>query len=1064
MWHKERGLVCKILIMVFSQVDASPDLPGLEKATLSKWNSENLFEKSLEMRKDGELWTFYEGPPTANGVPGIHHIWARVFKDVYPRYWSMRGKYIPRIGGWDCHGLPVEIEVEKELGFTDKSDIEKYGIEKFNKKCSESVQRYVGEWEQLTERIGMWVDIKNAYWTMSNTFIESIWWIFARIWEKGLIYEGSKVVPYCGRCGTALSSHEVAQGYKDITDNSVFVRFEVEGKPYDLLAWTTTPWTLVSNVALALNPEIEYVEASLKSGGRNVVFAKECAGVILGEEPDLLGEIVGEVNAVELVGEKYKPVFSYLQPDGEAHKILAADFVSTEEGSGIVHMASSFGEIDREICEANQIATLNPVDAQGKFMEGIGQHSGKFVIDSNAGLISELGDVVYKEMPYKHSYPHCWRCETPLIYWAKPTWFAATSQIRSTLLEENSKVNWHPAHIKEGRFGTWLEENVDWALSRDRFWGTPIPIWRCGDCGEAKVIESVEELSKLSGRDLSELDLHRPFIDEIVFPCNADCGGTSVRVPSVLDAWFDSGSVPLAQFHYPFENTGVKKTNFPADFICEAIDQTRGWFYSLIAVNTLAFGEVPYKNVVCLAHILDKAGLKMSKSKGNVIAPMPLLDELGADSIRWYFLADGSPWTPRRMSVDEVVRSTRQTLLTLWNVYSFFVTYANIDGWNVGDASPSDATHSLDLWLRSRLATTIEAVTDGLAEYDSFSSAKAIRTFVDDLSNWYVRRSRSRFWKGDDPMGHAVLYEALTSLAQLLAPFCPFLSDEIYRNLVEESVHLSNWPDLKEKSAPEQNLFLERETEIVRKLATLGRSARAEGNVKVRQPLQRALIVFPRSAEVPDKLSEAALNDLAEELNVKSIEHAPDLEELFSYEVRPNFKTLGPRMGEKMKKVAKAIEKLDGKILKAHFAKNEMYSFDLDEESVEIKSEDVKITAIGHQDLAVSQEGEFSIALDMDLNQELLDEGVARELIRHVNEHRKNLKLNIEDRINLEISTEGWVYKAINSYKKKLTDEVLAAEVVILEGKPIGDVVVDLTEDGGKAGISVTLASLESNA
>lgn len=1048
--------------MAFRQVAPSPDFPKLEEELLAQWEEENLFEKSLEMRKDDPLWVFYEGPPTANGAPGIHHIWARVFKDLYPRYWSLRGKFSPRIAGWDCHGLPVEIEVEKELGISMKSEIEKYGIEEFNKKCSESVQRYVGEWEHLTKRMGMWIDTENAYWTMSNSFIESVWWIFSRIWEKDLIYEGWKVVPYCGRCGTALSSHEVAQGYKDITENSVFVRFQMKDQPFDLLAWTTTPWTLISNVALAVNPEIKYVEASVgEAGSRNIVFAKECAELILGEAQGKnkyeLGEIVGEIDASELIDKSYKPPFEYLSPEGKAHEVLSADFVSIEEGSGIVHMASSFGEVDRQICEENEIATLNPVDAEGKFMEGVGAHSGKFVIDANPEIIKELGSDIYKEMPYEHSYPHCWRCETALIYWAKPTWFAATSKIRDLLLEENSKVGWHPAHIKEGRFGTWLEENVDWALSRDRFWGTPIPIWRCESCQETIAIGSVEELSSKAGQDLSELDLHRPYIDEISFGCEK-CDGQMKREPSVLDAWFDSGSVPLAQFHFPFAGEESKENNFPADFICEAIDQTRGWFYSLLAVNALAFDQAPYKNVVCLGHILDKDGFKMSKSRGNVIAPIPLLEELGADSIRWYFLVDGSPWTSHRMSVEEIVRATRQTLLTLWNVYSFFVTYANIDNWKMGDASPKDASHPMDLWLRSRLASTIQSVTEGLDNFDAFASAKEIQTFVDDLSNWYVRRSRSRFWKGDDSMGNAVLHEALTKLTQMLAPFCPFLSDEIYRNLTGGSVHLSDWPSLESKDAPKQNLVLEREMEIIRKLATLGRAARSDADIKVRQPLKKALIAFPNYEEIKGELSESALNDLAEELNVKIVEKAPDIEELFSYEVRPNFKTLGPRLGEKMKQAAQKLQSQSGKDLKAHFAKSGTYSLELEGESFEINLEDVKITAVSHQDLAVSQEGEFSIALDLELTQELKEEGVVREIIRQVNEHRKNMQLNIADRIHLEISATDWIYVAVNSYLNKLAEEVLAVDISVVEAEPKGDVVVEVADTGEKAAIKIELA------
>ena len=1037
--------------MTFAQVTPTPSLPEMEAELLARWAEEDLFQKSLELRKSEPLWVFYEGPPTANGRPGIHHIWARVFKDLYPRFWTMRGRYVPRRGGWDCHGLPVEIEVERELGLKSKDQILAYGIEAFNQKCKESVQRYVDEWERLTKRIGMWLDMDDAYWTMSNEFIESVWWIFSEIWKKGLIYEGSKVVPYCGRCGTALSSHEVAQGYEDITEDSIYVRFALKDKPLDLLAWTTTPWTLISNVGLAVGDHLDYVEVKDPQGsGRNLVMAKSRVEAVLGEE----AEVVGAVSVKDLEGLYYDPPFRYLVPEGDAYRVVNADFVSAGEGSGVVHMASAFGEIDRLVCEREGLAVLNPVNAEGRFEDLVGSHAGQFVIDANPELVVELGQAVVKVEKYAHSYPHCWRCDTPLIYWSKPTWFARTSEKRSELQSENLKVGWHPGHIKEGRFGTWLAENVDWALSRDRFWGTPIPVWICSDCQEPICVESLSQLSDLAVKDAAGLDLHRPYIDEVELVCpQPKCGGTARRVDSVLDAWFDSGSMPLAQLHHPFRSDSkeLKQNYFPADFICEAIDQTRGWFYSLLAVNTLALGESPYKNVVCLAHILDKDGLKMSKSRGNVIDPWPPIEELGADALRWYFLSEGLPWTPRRISIEAIGLSTRQTLLTLWNVYSFFVTYANIDGFEPGSTDSAQAKHVLDRWLLSRLADTVNRTTSALEDFDAFEGAKTIQLFVDDMSNWYVRRSRARFWKGEDPMAYAVLHKALVTLTRLLAPFCPFISDVIHRNLNGgladgESVHLSDWPDSEVVDAD-----LEQEMEIVRKLATLGRATRTSAGIKVRKPLKRALVVFPGGQDLRSEV----LAELAEELNVKSVEIAADSEGLFVYEVRPNFKTLGPKLGKKMSQAAEAVKQLDRAALKTRFDANEPYVLTLDGEALDLFEEDVVISATSHERLAVSEEGGFTIALDLELTQELLDEGLAREMIRLVNEHRKESGLEVSDRIKMEVRAKGWVLGALKTHAHKISEEVLATEISILDSEPQGTMVEAVTDEGDKVGVTI---------
>ncbi|HWS44271.1 MAG TPA: isoleucine--tRNA ligase, partial [Acidimicrobiia bacterium] len=734
---------------MFRPVDASLDLVALETAMLARWRDEDVFGESLRRRAGAPEWVFYEGPPTANGRPGIHHVWARLFKDLYPRFHTMRGKHVARKGGWDCHGLPVEVEVEKELGFSGKHEIEDYGIERFNAKCRASVQRYVEDWQSLTSRIGMWLDTAGAYWTLSNDYIESVWWLFRRMWDTDAIYEGFKVVPYCGRCGTALSSHELGQpgAYRDVTEPSIYVRFPVDGRDYDLLVWTTTPWTLPSNVAAAVGPQISYVRVRAPEGGRDLVLARARVGDVLGDDT----EIVGEIAATELVGARYEPPFSLVPVEGErAFTVVADEFVTLDDGSGIVHLAPAFGEIDREVGEREGLPIVNPVNDAARFDAVLGPpYAGRFVKDADPALIDALGAAgkLVKAVDYTHSYPHCWRCDTPLIYWAKPTWFARTSAHKDDLLRENEVINWHPEHIKHGRFGDWLENNVDWALSRDRYWGTPIPVWRCHDCKHDTCIGSVAELSELSGRELTGMDLHRPYVDDVTITCPACGSGTAYRIEPVLDAWFDSGSMPAAQFHYPFENESAFGVRFPADFICEAIDQTRGWFYSLLAVNTLVFGKTPYRNVVCLAHIIDKDGAKMSKSRGNVIDPVPVLAERGADALRWYMFSSGSPWTPKRVYVEGIDEATRQFLLTLWNTYSFFVTYANIDGWSPGDAASGggagasgerDQGHILDRWIVSRLHRCTRDVTDALEHFDAFAGTQALAELIDDLSNWYV--------------------------------------------------------------------------------------------------------------------------------------------------------------------------------------------------------------------------------------------------------------------------------------------------------------------------------------
>jgi isoleucyl-tRNA synthetase len=1065
--------------MPFDPVSPSLDLVALEQTVLTRWEADDVFHESLRRRADAPEWVFYEGPPTANGRPGIHHVWARLFKDIYPRFHTMRGRHVARKGGWDCHGLPVEVEVEKELGFTGKHEIEAYGIAEFNRLCRESVKRYVGDFEALTRRIGMWLDTDDAYWTLDNTFIESVWWLFRQIWDHGDIYEGHKVVPYCGRCGTALSSHELAQpgAYRDVTEASVYVRFPVIDADFDLLVWTTTPWTLVSNVGAAVGPDVEYVRVRTPSpvgrgagGARDVVMGAARVADVLGED----AEVVGPVAVADLVGRAYERPFDLLPMDSSGGRVVAADFVTVDDGSGIVHLAPAFGEIDREVGEAEGLPLLNPVGPAATFVDtadATTPWAGQFVKDADPAIIDALAAAgkLERVVDYTHSYPHCWRCSTPLIYWAKPTWFARTSAHRAELLRENEQIGWHPEHIKHGRFGDWLENNVDWALSRDRFWGTPLPVWRCQECGSDTCVGSVAELSALSHRDLSDLDLHRPAVDEVLIDCGA-CGRalTARRVEPVLDAWFDSGSMPAAQLHYPFAGEGTFERRFPADFICEAIDQTRGWFYSLLAVNTLVFDRSPYKNVVCLALVVDKDGQKMSKSRGNVIDPWSVLDTRGADALRWNFFSAGSPWTARRVSVEAIDESAR-FLVTLWNTYSFFVTYANLDGWTPssspggGDAAAS--THVLDRWVRSRLHATITAVTESLDTFDALRGAQALEAFVDDLSNWYVRRSRSRFWNaggndGDgarDDAAHATLHECLGTLALLLAPFCPFVADELHRNLLQttSSVHLSDWPVA---DATARDEALEAEMARAREVVSLGLSARMEAKLKVRRPLRKAFVLVPETSSPSSRgggvFSAEVAAEVADALNVKQLEAVTDLEGLLDYSVVPNFRTLGPRVGKAMPLVKDALAGVEGAVIRR--ALDTDGSFDLalaDGSTVRLGTDDVDVRAASHEELALAQEAGYAVALDTTADDELLAEGAARDVVRLINEQRKTLGFEIADRIAVQVGASGRLGAAVHLHRDRIAADVLAVSFEVVDELP-GAAVLDV--DGEAFALEIT--------
>jgi isoleucyl-tRNA synthetase len=1010
--------------VTFDPVAPSLDLVALEHAALDRWDVDDVFAESLRRRHGAPEWVFYEGPPTANGRPGIHHVWARLFKDLYPRFQTMRGHHVARKGGWDCHGLPVEVQVEQELGFHSKHEIEAYGVAEFNQLCRESVHRYVADFEALTRRIGMWLDTDDAYWTLDNSYIETVWWLFRQMWDAGDIYEGHKVVPYCGRCGTALSSHELGQpgAYRDVTEPSVYVRFPVVDRDFDLLVWTTTPWTLISNVGAAIGPDVEYVRVEGAEGRRDLVMGAARVADVLGDDAHVLGPITVD----ELAGLRYERPFDFLDMDASGARIVVADFVTVDDGSGIVHLAPAFGEIDREVADVEDLPMLNPVGPAAGFVAtpgGTTPWTGTFVKDADPAIIDALAAAgkLERVVDYTHSYPHCWRCGTPLIYWAKPTWFARTSAHKDELLRENETIGWHPEHIKHGRFGDWLENNVDWALSRDRFWGTPLPVWRCDDCGADTCIGSVAELAERSGRDLGDLDLHRPAVDDVTIECPKCERPGARRVDPVLDAWFDSGAMPAAQFHHPFEHEAEFSARFPADFICEAIDQTRGWFYSLLAVNTLVFGRTPYRNVVCLALVVDKDGQKMSKSKGNVIDPWTVLDTRGADALRWNFFSAGSPWTPRRVSVEAVDESAR-FLVTLWNVYSFFVTYANLDGWAPGAGPTTTSMHVLDQWIRSRLHHTVSAVTDSLEGFDALRGAQALEAFVDDLSNWYVRRSRPHFWQADDAHAHATLHECLSMLALLLAPFTPFVADELHRNLAgtSESVHLADWPAVDDAALDDA---LEAEMERARAVVSLGLSARNEAKLKVRQPLRRALVLLPEGGA----FTEAVAAEVADALNVKALEAVTDLEGLLEYAVVPNFKALAPRVRGQMPLVKDALQAADGGAVKRALDADGVYDLALpDGTTVRLEPDDVEVRAESHAELALAQEAGYAVAIDTTVDDELRAEGIARDLVRLLNEQRKAVGFEIADRVRVRLGASGRVEAAVHAHRDWIAREVLA--------------------------------------
>ncbi|HKP90104.1 MAG TPA: isoleucine--tRNA ligase [Thermoleophilaceae bacterium] len=1005
----------------FRPVDPAQSFPALEERVLERWRERDVFHESIRRRADAEPWVFYEGPPTANGRPGSHHVLARVFKDVFPRYKAMRGHRVDRKAGWDCHGLPVELEIERELGLATKADIERYGVAEFNARCRDSVFTYIDEWNRLTERIGFWIDTDDAYVTMSNDYIESVWWSLREVWRRGLLYEGHKVVPYCPRCGTALSSHEVAQGYRDVVDPSVYVRFPVSGQEgVALLGWTTTPWTLLSNAALAVNPDVTYVRA----GG--LILAEARVEAVLGEGAEIEARFPGS----DLVGTSYEPPFDYVTDYGErGHTVLPADFVTTEDGTGVVHTAVAFGEDDFRLGEEFGLTVQNPVRPDGTFDERMGEFAGRFVKDVDQDVIEALRgkDLLFRAEDYQHAYPHCWRCGTPLLYYAKRSWYVKTTAIRDTMLAENEKIDWHPEHIKHGRFGDWLANNVDWALSRERYWGTPLPVWRCGE-GHERCIGSRADLEALGG-EVPE-DLHKPFIDDVVLRCE-DCGGEMRRVPEVIDAWWDSGSMPFAQWHAPFENVDEFTTHFPADYVCEGLDQTRGWFYSLLAVSTLLYGQSSYRTVLCLGLILDPQGQKMSKSRGNVVAPWDVIEQHGADAFRWYYFTAKHPWDGYRFSVETVGESVRQFMLTLWHTYRVFVIYANAN--RVEDARQEpDGLTDLDRWALSRLASVTETATERLDAFDTTGAGRAIAEFVEDLSNWYVRLTRRRFWDGDAAALHT-LWRCLVDASRLLAPLVPFVADEIYENLDgrEPSVHLCDYP-----LPSERDEQLEWQMEVVRDAIELGRAGRAHAKMKLRQPLSEAVAVAGgREREAIERFQDVLL----QELNVKGVRFVTEADELGRWELKPNYRSLGPRFGSEMPQVAAAVAALDAEKAAPTLRAGGSVGITVAGADHQLSGDDVQLVLQPLEGYRVERSGTHAVALNVELTDELVAEGLAREVVHAVQGARKEAGLEVEDRISLSVGGDAELLAAIRQHEEYVAGEVLARSVAYLDGVVSGE-------------------------
>ena len=1036
---------------MYKKVELKNGFVGMERDVAKLWKEKAIIHKNFNMNEGKRYFTFYDGPPTANGKPHVGHIETRVMKDIIPRYKVMKGYKVIRKAGWDTHGLPVELEIEKKLGISGKEQIEEYGVEKFVKQCKESVFTYVQMWEEMTNKVGYWVDMENPYVTYHNDYIESVWWALKQMWEKGLLYEGHKVMPYCPRCGTALSSHEVAQGYKDVKDLTCIAKFKVidgqkiagEEIPENsyILAWTTTPWTLPSNLALCVNKSYMYAEIKVdvskdeeESKIETYILAKDLISL---ELKDKKYEVVKEFKGEDLLGIKYEQLMPFAKVEGKAFEVIHGDYVTLTDGTGIVHIAPAYGEDDSFVAKQNGIAFVNLVDKSGKFVPEVEPWAGKFVRDCNEDICKWLANEnkLFSKEKHLHSYPHCWRCDTPLLYYPKESWFVAMSKLRDELVANNNKVNWYPDTIRTGRFGKFLENVIDWGISRDRYWGTPLPVWTCEDeeCGHKECIGSIKELKEKAIDCPDDIELHKPYIDSVHLKC-PKCGKEMKRAKEVIDCWFDSGSMPFAQWHYPFENKEMFDNNFPAGFISEAVDQTRGWFYTLTAIGTALFERTPFENCIVLGHVLDEHGQKMSKSKGNGVDPMTLLDTVGADATRWHFYTVSAPWLPTRLGINNVQETQRGFLSTLWNVYSFYVLYAEIDKFNPLKYTDYKVTNIMDKWIISKLNTLIKEVDEKLNEYNITTAALQIEEFTDTLSNWYVRRNRERFWSqelNDEKIGaYVTLYKVLTNLSKIIAPFVPFMAEEIYQNLVvgldktaPESVHLCLWPEVEEKAVDKK---LEQEMDLAYKIVKLGRSARNAANIKNRQPLSEMLISV-------NTLPEYYAHIVKEELNVKKIELGAEMSDYVNFEIKPNLPVLGKEYGKLIPRIKEEIAKKNQMELATTVKAGKVEYIEIDGTEIGLDANNLLITMHGKEGFAFSGEGEMGVVLDTHITPELKEEGYVREILSKVQNMRKDSGFEVLDRINLYVAENEKLEEIIKKFEKNIQHDTLADNIIYNE-------------------------------
>ena len=1036
---------------MYKKVELKNGFVGMERDVAKLWKEKAIIHKNFNMNEGKRYFTFYDGPPTANGKPHVGHIETRVMKDIIPRYKVMKGYKVIRKAGWDTHGLPVELEIEKKLGISGKEQIEEYGVEKFVKQCKESVFTYVQMWEEMTNKVGYWVDMENPYVTYHNDYIESVWWALKQMWEKGLLYEGHKVMPYCPRCGTALSSHEVAQGYKDVKDLTCIAKFKVidgqkiagEEIPENsyILAWTTTPWTLPSNLALCVNKSYMYAEIKVdvskdeeESKIETYILAKDLISLVL---KDKKYEVVKEFKGEDLLGIKYEQLMPFAKVEGKAFEVIHGDYVTLTDGTGIVHIAPAYGEDDSFVAKQNGIAFVNLVDKSGKFVPEVEPWAGKFVRDCNEDICKWLANEnkLFSKEKHLHSYPHCWRCDTPLLYYPKESWFVAMSKLRDELVANNNKVNWYPDTIRTGRFGKFLENVIDWGISRDRYWGTPLPVWTCEDeeCGHKECIGSIKELKEKAIDCPDDIELHKPYIDSVHLKC-PKCGKEMKRAKEVIDCWFDSGSMPFAQWHYPFENKEMFDNNFPAGFISEAVDQTRGWFYTLTAIGTALFERTPFENCIVLGHVLDEHGQKMSKSKGNGVDPMTLLDTVGADATRWHFYTVSAPWLPTRLGINNVQETQRGFLSTLWNVYSFYVLYAEIDKFNPLKYTDYKVTNIMDKWIISKLNTLIKEVDEKLNEYNITAAALQIEEFTDTLSNWYVRRNRERFWSqelNDEKIGaYVTLYKVLINLSKIIAPFVPFMAEEIYQNLVvgldktaPESVHLCLWPEVEEKAVDKK---LEQEMDLAYKIVKLGRSARNAANIKNRQPLSEMLISV-------NTLPEYYAHIVKEELNVKKIELGAEMSDYVNFEIKPNLPVLGKEYGKLIPRIKEEIAKKNQMELATTVKAGKVEYIEIDGTEIGLDANNLLITMHGKEGFAFSGEGEMGVVLDTHITLELKEEGYVREILSKVQNMRKDSGFEVLDRINLYVAENEKLEEIIKKFEKNIQHDTLADNIIYNE-------------------------------